>query len=178
MWFSFALFACPRRFVLCTAGSVFVAAVAASLAPAQEPTPQATAPAVDFSREVRPILAERCEQCHGAKKQEGGLRLDRKSAALKGGDNYAPAIVPGKSDESPLWRFVAKEDADLQMPPEGERLSAAQTETLKRWIDQGAKWPDDAVANETKHWAFEPIVRRPLPEARTRVGAVLLLTAL
>ena len=62
---------------------------------------------IDFARDVRPIFAEHCYQCHGAKKQEGGLRLDRKAAALKGGDNHAPAIIPGKSGESPLWKFVA-----------------------------------------------------------------------
>ena len=117
---------------------------------------------VDFQRDVRPVLAGHCYSCHGPKKQEGGLRLDRKASALKGGDNYAPAIVPGKSSDSPLWQFVAKEDADLQMPPEGERLSAAKIELLQQWIDEGAKWPDDGPL-EDRHWAFQPVIRPTLP---------------
>ncbi|HUE70624.1 MAG TPA: DUF1549 domain-containing protein, partial [Pirellulaceae bacterium] len=122
-----------------------------------------TSAVVDFARDVRPILAEHCYQCHGAKKQEGGLRLDRKATALRGGDSYAPAIVPGKSGESPLWQFVAHQDADLQMPPEGPRLAAAKIAVLKRWIDEGAKWPDDGADVATAHWSFRPVTRPPLP---------------
>ncbi|MEX2027695.1 MAG: DUF1549 domain-containing protein, partial [Pirellulaceae bacterium] len=117
---------------------------------------------VDFTRDVRPILAEHCYQCHGRRKQEGGLRLDRKASALKGGDSYAPAIVPGKSSDSPLFQFVAQADADLQMPPEGERLATAKIEVLKRWIDEGAKWPDDGAQVPTAHWSFQTVTRKPL----------------
>jgi hypothetical protein len=130
------------------------------------PRCQAQQPAeagIDFARDVQPILAAHCYQCHGAKKQEGGLRLDRKAAALKGGDSYAPAIVPGKSGESALWKFVAQGDADLQMPPDGERLAAAKVEVLKRWIDEGAKWPDDAAQFASRHWSFQPVTRHLLP---------------
>jgi mono/diheme cytochrome c family protein len=128
------------------------------------PAARADAPAavVDFARDVRPIFAEHCYQCHGPKKQEGGLRLDRKATALKGGDHYAPAIVPGKSSDSPLWRFVARDDADLQMPPEGPRLTADQIDKLKRWIDGGAPWPDDDAAAADEHWSLRPVSRPPL----------------
>jgi mono/diheme cytochrome c family protein len=125
--------------------------------------PARGAQVIDFARDVRPIFAEHCYQCHGAKKQEGGLRLDRKAAALRGGDNYAPAITPGKSSDSPLWKFLAREDADLQMPPEGPRLSAAKIEILKRWIDEGANWPDDAASGMSQHWSFQTVTRPPLP---------------
>jgi mono/diheme cytochrome c family protein len=55
-----------------------------------------------FEREVRPVLAEHCFQCHGQEKQKGGLRMDRRPALLSGGDSGEPAILPGKSAESPL----------------------------------------------------------------------------
>ena len=149
---------------LLAALALFVAAAANwRRCPAQDAAAANTAPRIDFVREVRPILAEHCYACHGAKKQEGGLRLDRKAAALQGGDNYAPAIVPGKSGASPLWKFVARSDADLQMPPEGERLSAAQVNVLKRWIDEGAAWPEDVNVAGDLHWSFRPVARPALP---------------
>src|SRR3954454_17712752 len=90
----------------------------------------AAAAPVDFVREVRPILEKHCYSCHGEKKQKSGLRLDVKAAALKGGDEHAPNIIPGKAGESPLVRFVKGEEEDLLMPPKGERLSASEIATL------------------------------------------------
>ncbi len=138
-------------------------AAAMAVAPLHLLAENATGVEIDFSHDVRPILVQHCESCHGAKKQEGGLRLDRKTAALQGGDNYSPAIIPGKSGDSPLWQFVARGNADLQMPPEGERLSAEKIEILKRWIDQGASWPDDPAAPESTHWSFQPVAALPVP---------------
>lgn len=115
------------------------------------------AAAVDFTREIAPIFAKRCLQCHGPDKQEGGLRLDRKRSALQGGDSGV-AIAPGKSAESPLIDRVAASDPDHRMPPEGAPLSAAEIELLRRWIDAGADWPEDADPRgpRPKHWAFQP----------------------
>ncbi len=99
---------------------------------------------IDFARQIQPILAKSCLACHGAEKDEGGLRLHRKAEALAGGDRGA-AIVPGKSDESRLIAFVTgKNDEKLVMPPAGKfmRLTTAQVDLLRKWIDQGAKWPD------------------------------------
>src|SRR5262249_25683975 len=73
---------------------------------------------VDFERDVRPIFATVCYECHGPEKQKGDLRLDLKAAALKGGEN-GPVIVPGKSAESELVRRVAASDGDGRMPPKG-----------------------------------------------------------
>ena len=98
----------------------------------------AIAAPVDFVREVRPIFQKHCYECHGEKKQKSGLRLDLKAAALKGGDEHAPDILPGKATESPLIRFVTSQDDEERMPPKGERLSAAEITTLTAWIDLGA----------------------------------------
>src|SRR4051794_17062844 len=144
----------------------------AGLAPAGEPAPApaAAAPrAVDFARDVRPIFKARCVSCHGPKRQRGGLRLDLRAAALKGGDTHAPAIVPGKAGESPLIRLVAGLDDELVMPPndEGTRtLSDAEVATLRAWIDQGAVWPEGAGTRDDDpldHWAFRPLERPPVP---------------
>lgn len=125
--------------------------------------------AADFVTDVRPILQKHCIGCHGPQKQEGGLRLDQRAAAMRGGENYNPAIVPKSSDTSPLFQFVSREDADLQMPPKGDRLSAPEVQTLKEWIDAGADWPD-AVADlgeRSTHWAFQPIKRPVVPSSLT-----------
>ncbi len=121
----------------------------------------AAAAPVDFVHEVRPIFQRHCYDCHGETKKKSGLRLDVKAAALKGGDNHGPDIIPGKGRESPLIRFLVTRDEDEIMPPKGERLSAEEIATLTRWIDEGAHWPDgvDAVKLEDKrdHWSFKPL---------------------
>ncbi|MBC8001851.1 MAG: hypothetical protein H7X97_04605, partial [Opitutaceae bacterium] len=83
--------------------------------------PPAASREIDFVRDIQPIFRARCYSCHDGKKQRGELRLDVKSAALKGGESHAPAIVPGKSADSPLVRFVAGLEEGMLMPPEGER---------------------------------------------------------
>ncbi|MEX2186438.1 MAG: PSD1 and planctomycete cytochrome C domain-containing protein [Pirellulales bacterium] len=117
---------------------------------------------------MKPIFAARCVACHGAKKHEGGLRLDRGADALRGGDSGA-AIVAGKSGESELFARVTSDDDDLRMPQEGKPLSASEIDVLRRWIDAGAAWPESADdAAKSDHWAFHaprppdlPDVRRP-----------------
>ncbi len=76
---------------------------------------------IDFEKSVRPILQKHCVACHGAKRTESGLRLDRAKRALAGGDQDV-AIVPGKPDESPLLMRL-RSTGDDQMPPEGPRVS-------------------------------------------------------
>ena len=104
---------------------------------------------IDFDRDVKPILAKHCASCHGADKQRGGLRLDRKADALTGGDTGA-AIAPGKAADSSLIHRVSGKDKDTVMPPKGDRLSATEVATLAAWIDQGAKWPDDGTAKANR----------------------------
>ncbi len=116
---------------------------------------------VDFVREVRPIFERHCTECHGEKKQKSGLRLDVKAAALKGGDEHAPDIVPGKASESPLVKMVLSHDKDERMPPKGDGLTVAEITKLTDWINEGAAWPDgvDAVKVKDKrdHWSFKPL---------------------
>src|SRR5689334_8255923 len=97
------------------------------------------APARLFVEKVKPLLDSRCVSCHGAEKQKGGLRLDSRQAALKGGDT-GPAIVPGKPSRSLLVQAVMHTKADLGMPPK-EKLTTNETALLERWIKEGAAWP-------------------------------------
>jgi hypothetical protein len=98
--------------------------------------------AVDFTREVQPILAEHCFHCHGfdEKDRQGGLRLDVRDAALKGGKSEIRAVVPGDPEASELIQRILSPHADEVMPPpdENKPLTAAQKETLRRWIAEGA----------------------------------------
>src|SRR5262245_1930008 len=91
-----------------------------------------------FEKHIRPLLADRCQKCHGAKKASGGLRLTSREAALKGGDS-GPAAVPGKPDESLLIKVVGYRDKP-RMPPDG-KLSDGEIARLKEWVRLGAPWP-------------------------------------
>jgi hypothetical protein len=135
-------------------GAVLVALVApalvASAARGAEPA------AVDFSRDIQPLLARRCYACHGPDTQEAGLRLDRQADATAVLDSGARAIVPGDTAASAVLARITSTDPDLRMPPEGAALSAAQVEALRGWIGAGAPWQE--------HWAFRPLVRPAVPE--------------
>jgi hypothetical protein len=138
-----------------------------SVALAKELPPPAKR-AVDFVKDIQPLLQESCLKCHGPEKQKNGYRVDVKSIALKGGDTHGVAIIPGKSADSPLIHFVAGLDEEMLMPPKGGRLTAEQIGLLRAWIDQGASWPDDATATVDDplktHWAFQPVLRPPVPQ--------------
>ena len=116
--------------------------------------------AVDFVREVRPIFEQHCYECHGANKQKNDYRLDIKSIALTGGEEHAPNIIAGKSAESPLFRFVSGVVEKIAMPPK-TKLSSAEIDTLKRWIDEGAVWPEGVdvakVEDRLDWWSFKPL---------------------
>ena len=93
---------------------------------------------VDFSREVKPLLAEHCFKCHGPDKSEGGLNLADRSVALKKLESGTTAIVPGNSATSELVRRITHRDRDERMPPAEEKpLSQAEIETLRRWVEEG-----------------------------------------
>ena len=123
---------------------------------------------VDFVQEVRPIFEKHCHSCHGPDKQKGGLRLDVKSAAFKGGETHAPNILPGNTEQSSLLSAVRGGDEDLKMPPKGERLSTREIETLSRWVQEGAPWPESAdsvhLADNRAHWCFQPVSEQTPPE--------------
>ena len=114
--------------------------------------------AVDFARDVYPILQRSCIECHGAEKQAADLRLDLRDQAFDSG-----TIQPGDPDDSELLRrVVLPKGHDEIMPAIGDRLPAEQIETLRDWIRQGANWPADFRA--AKHWAYAPPVRPALPQ--------------
>ncbi|WP_395737599.1 DUF1553 domain-containing protein [Prosthecobacter sp.] len=124
------------------------------------------ASAVDFVREVRPIFEKHCYECHGSKKQKNDYRLDIRSVALTGGEEHAPNIIPGKSAQSPLFHFISGTDEKTTMPPK-EKLSSAEIDLLKRWIDEGAVWPEGVdvaqVENRLDWWSFKPFAKITSP---------------
>jgi len=123
---------------------------------------------IDFSRDIQPLLSDKCFQCHGpdANHRKGDLRLDEEKSAKSANKDGRVAIVPGKSQASELVRRLMTADADEVMPPPKSNLhlTTAQKELLKRWIDEGAAWG--------LHWAFAPIQRPPLPPDTARTGAI------
>jgi hypothetical protein len=138
--------------------AIVCGSVAASIARAQDAKP------VDFVKDVQPLIAAKCHACHSVKKQESDLRLDRKADALRGGGG-GKVIIPGNPEDSALIDRIESDDATFQMPPprKGDPLSAAEIQTLKDWIRQGAPWPETADAAAT-HWAFRAPVRPAIPK--------------
>jgi hypothetical protein len=130
-----------------------------------DPNQKATPGAIDFARHVLPIFTRHCLKCHGPKKQASGLRFDRRSSLLRGGDIGEPTIVPGESAESFLIKVVSDSDSDVTMPPEGDRLSKKEVDILRAWIDQGAKMPggDDGKLT-TDHWSFQSLSKAVPPD--------------
>jgi hypothetical protein len=116
--------------------------------------------AIEFNRDIRPILSENCYACHGpdARMRKAGLRLDVETDAKTRLESQSIAVVPGKRDQSELWARITAAGLPEQMPPadSGKALTKAQVELLGRWIDQGARWQG--------HWSFLPI-SRALPPA-------------
>jgi cytochrome c553 len=127
------------------------------------------APAVDFATEVHPILAARCAPCHNSDKPPAGLTFTSRAAALKGGAS-GPAITPGDSEHSLLILKVTKKQGAV-MPPVGEPLSARQIATLKKWIDEGAVWPDTKPA-DSNAWVAPIAPRRPEIPAGSEPNAI------
>jgi len=115
---------------------------------------------VSFNRDIRPILADACVQCHGPGEVErqGGLRLDLRETATSAADSGETAIVPGNSDASELVARITTDDESLRMPPpdSGKTLTAEQIDLFKRWIDAGAKYEG--------HWAFSTPQRPDVPK--------------
>ncbi len=123
---------------------------------------------VDFVRDVQPIFVKSCNGCHGEKSQQAALRLDAKALALAGGQS-GKVIVPGKATDSTLYQRVAGIGEQARMPMGGKALPVEQVDILKRWIEQGANWPDGASASTAaikKHWAFIAPVRPALPAVK------------
>ncbi|MCA9059414.1 MAG: DUF1549 domain-containing protein, partial [Planctomycetaceae bacterium] len=114
---------------------------------------------IDFNRDIRPILSNRCFACHGPDESnlEAGLRLDDGEVAVSVLSSGGRAIVPGKPDESQLIERITSSDPDLRMPPAdfGKPLSEKEVATLRNWIAAGAPF--------ATHWSYQPIRRPDLP---------------
>ena len=142
---------------------LLIAVLAPSLLAAD--LPPAAITEVDFAHDIQPLFQRSCAKCHGAEKQRSGFRLDQRAAALRGGE-LGQAILPGNSAQSPLIRMVAGLEEGLDMPPEGDRLSPEEIGKLRRWIDEGAKWPADSTGSDTEPadwWSLRPLKSPVVP---------------
>jgi len=118
---------------------------------------------IDFARDVRPILSDKCFLCHGndAGNRKANLRLDVKEKAFAAGESGATIIKPGKPDESEFVRRIFATDADERMPPKTSKkppLTQREKTILRDWIAQGASWGT--------HWAFIAPTRPPVPNVK------------
>jgi len=167
--------------------SALIAIAAGSVATAAEPeatkpTPAVNDPTTDaanlefFEKQVRPLLVERCGECHIGAKTKGGFRLDSREHAVAGGDTGA-AIVPGKPDESLLIDAI-RYGSTYQMPPKG-KLPDEEVATLVEWVKRGAPWTKSSTPVATnaaapafdfeqrsKHWCFQPLAAARPPEVK------------
>lgn len=150
-----------------------LAFLAALPALAADPTPEQTA---FFEKHIRPVLADACYKCHSAEaqKRKGGLSLDTKDAALRGGESGKPGIVAGKPMASSIYEAMTWNNEDMQMPPK-QKLPDDVVANFKKWIEMGAPDPREAaaiaeapkskidVAEGRKHWAFQKPVKQQIP---------------
>jgi hypothetical protein len=127
------------------------------------PVHAAEAP-LDFNRDVRPILSDRCFSCHGpdGEDRQAGLRLDLRDAAIAELDSGATAVVPGDPTQSEIVTRITSTDPDVVMPPPrfNKPITPAEADILKRWIAAGAEYRG--------HWAFERVERPAVPEVKDR----------
>lgn len=117
-------------------------------------------PTVDFAKQIMPIFKQSCHDCHSAETREAGLRLDKKSAAF-GGSDSGLVIKAHKSSESKIIDYIEGKNPEKIMPPEGyDRLTKEQGALVRKWIDEGANWPESAdipTQNKDLHWAYRPL---------------------
>jgi hypothetical protein len=143
----------------------------------------AQTPAIDFARDIQPILKAHCYECHGATKSKHGLRLDLRDAALKGGES-GPAIVAGDSQHSLMIRRLLGLDHEDRMPKDKDPLAKNEIALIRAWIDQGAVWPEAAAAapapaadataapdQPARHWAYVAPKRPALPTVKNEAWA-------
>ena len=147
------------RMVNTTVKAILATSIALCCAVRADKTRQSIPDPIQFNRDIRPILAENCYACHGpdANKRKADLRLDTKDSLFAAIKDKHP-VVPGKTEQSELFRRITTDDPDERMPEpkSGKRLSERQIALLKKWIEQGAPWQG--------HWAFTAPVRPALPQ--------------
>lgn len=131
-----------------------------------------------FEKQVRPLLVERCYECHSAKEKNGGLLLDSREGVMTGGDSGA-AVVPGKPKESRLVEAIKYSNPNLQMPPKG-KLTEAEILVLEKWVELGVPDPRETPATTPtsltgmsieegrRFWSLQPVSKIALPEVQSR----------
>jgi mono/diheme cytochrome c family protein len=137
------------------------------LASSAQGTPVATDGVKFFEAKVRPLLVQHCQDCHGADKKKGGLRLDNLAYILTGGER-GPGLIP-HPEKSLIFQAVRYDDPDMEMPPDG-KLADEEIEILRQWIAMGAPWPQAEVAaaqpgrrpgeiteEDRQWWSFLPV---------------------
>ncbi|MCG3162364.1 MAG: hypothetical protein JMDDDDMK_03614 [Acidobacteria bacterium] len=154
-----------RRAIKITALLLFLAAL---LLPFKNSRAGAAQSKVNFKRDIQPIFRAHCERCHRSPSAMAQLRLDDKQSALK-------VILPGDSKNSRLLHRILGEGGEARMPMGGEPLKSEQIALIRRWIDEGANWPEgdqSAIRNPqsaiSRHWAFVAPLRPSLPEIKNR----------
>src|SRR5947199_2187248 len=127
-----------------------------------------------FEKKIRPVMVERCYECHSAtaKKLKGKLKLDTKEDFEKGGESGA-VVVPGDPEKSLLIKAIRYKDEDLQMPPKNKKLPDEQIHDFEQWVKMGAPYPAtakkveakaaDPMAEARKFWSFLPPKKSPVP---------------
>src|SRR5687768_10457314 len=118
--------------------------------------PQPSERRVVFERDIKPILERSCLPCHGSTKPKSGHRVDSRERIIKGGDSQEAAILPGKSENSPLVHYIAGLVPDMEMPPLDNRdkypaLAPAEIALIRAWVDQGVPWPERAVLSRRQN---------------------------
>jgi hypothetical protein len=155
--------------------AIFVGLCVQALRPqgqSQKPPEPTSSSKVNFQKDILPIFAKNCYECHGPSKQMSGLRLDLRQSVFTEGKS-GKSIVPGKSSESDLYRRIAG-IGDLAPMPFGRKpLDPADVEVIRIWIDQGAQWPEETSAAKNPagkpHWAFVAPVKPSPPKLTDRV---------
>lgn len=164
-----------RRTLKIAAGVVFTLSVGLSVAaagwPGQKPPQTAAVPTgkkVDYPKQIKPLLVERCYACHGNGTRLGGLALDTYDGLLKGGQS-GPSVVVHDSAKSLLIKLVSGGDPTRIMPARGKRLTPSEVEILKTWIDQGASFGEGM--NKPSSWTARLAPRHPaIPPAPAGSG--------
>ncbi len=140
----------------------------------QRPRSQAK---VNFLRDIQPILAASCYKCHGGDKASGQLKLDVKALAMKGGISGA-VIAPGSNKDSRIVHRILGEGGEQRMPLGGAPLTQKQIDLIRRWIDEGAAWPETPQSASSQsesaipqHWAFVAPVKPASPAVRNQAWA-------
>ncbi len=123
--------------------------------------------AVDFEKDIQPIFAERCLDCHGPDKAKASFRVDQRAVMLRGGDSGIGALVPGDPAKSHLLELIKSRDEDEVMPPKGKPLTVEQIALIEQWIAAGAVVSgqmDAVVEAKTDLWSFQPVQRPQVPQ--------------